>query len=191
MNRKGFSVAIAILSGFLLCVGLASAEDDQVAAHYSAVAVPTTGLAGGQSTTIDIHISGQTSDQEAQRLVQVLNQQGQDALVNELRNKDLGKIGATGSVGIDLAVVRVHPTEKGKTIRLVAVRDIPFVERFLGGRSTNYPFTMAEFTVNDEGKGEGRLIVGAKVKVNDAEDVIIESYSEQSFVRLLNIRRLD
>lgn len=181
----------AVLAGFVLWSGTALAKDDQLKAHYSAVAVPTTGLAGGESTTLDIRITGETSDAEVARLVKLLKEKGQEALVDELNTYDLGKIGRTGSVGTDLAVVRVHPTDNGKTIRLITIRNMPFAERFLGSRSTNYPFGMAEFTVNQEGKGEGRLIVGAKVKINDQGVIVIESYNEQSFVRLLNVRRLD
>lgn len=183
-------LATICLTVFLLCIGAAVAKDDEVDQHYSAVAVATTGITGGRSTTLDIRIKGQTSDQEVARLVSLLEEKGQDALVDALSNKNLGTIGTTGTVGVDLVVVRIHPTETGKTIRLITIRDMPFFERFFGGRSTNYPFAMAELKVDKQGKGEGTMVVGTKFHVDDAGVLIIETYNEQT-LRLLNVRRLD
>ncbi len=188
MHRHGF--ATICLVAFLFCTAAALAQDDQVEQHYSAVAVATTGISGGRSTTLDILIKGQTSDQEVARLVDLLQQKGQDALVDALSDKNLGTIGAAGTVGVHLVVVRIHPTETGKTVRLITIRDMPFFERFFGGRSTNYPFAMAELKVDEQGKGEGTMVVGTKFKVNDAGVLIIETYNEQT-LRLLNVRRLD
>jgi hypothetical protein len=54
----------------------------------------------------------------------------------------------------------------------------------------NYPFTVMEIQLNKEGKGEGAIIGGTKLRFNDEGQLDIESYGHQ-WAKLSNVRTWD
>ncbi|MEE8585626.1 MAG: hypothetical protein V3T83_12325 [Acidobacteriota bacterium] len=94
-----------------------------------------------------------------------------------------------GRIGTDIAVARARKMEDGRTrIILVTARNMPFFELYNAGRSTDYPFGWFELYLDESGKGEGRVIVAAKIKFDKQRVLQIESYGLEPF-KLSNIRR--
>jgi hypothetical protein len=69
-------------------------------------------------------------------------------------------------------------------------RPVPFFEAYRHGRSMDYPFTIIELQLNQEGKGEGSILGAAQLKFNEKGQLEIESYGNQ-YAKLANVRMWD
>jgi hypothetical protein len=64
-------------------------------------------------------------------------------------------------------------------------RPIPIVEAWRNDRSMDYPFGFLEIILDAEGKGQGVLVVAAKIEFKDGK-IEMESYGREPF-RLTNM----
>src|SRR4029079_9875057 len=89
---------------------------------------------------------------------------GPDPVVNKLASMDRGRFSPVGKVGTNIAMIRSIDTEKGRIIRALASRPETFRELYgMPGRSQFYPFGFVELRLDKDGKGEGSLILAAKI----------------------------
>jgi hypothetical protein len=110
-------------------------------------------------------INRQTSDQRAQSLLGLLQEGNQDALLNAVRQEDVGSFSINGRIGPRVNVVR-EQTIDGKT-RIFAVfeRWKSFGELRGGYRSLDYPFGVIEMYIDPRtGKGDGTYVAAAKIR---------------------------
>lgn len=121
----------------------------------------------GRMVTVgfNLTLTGRTSDEEAQRELQVLASEGQDALIKSIRKKDLGYIAATGQTRRDLLVVREGQLNGKRRIIAAFERWIGFWEARGGYRSNDYPFSIIEIVFDEKGKGTGTFIGLAQVRM--------------------------
>jgi hypothetical protein len=78
--------------------------------------------------------------------------------------------------------------EGGREIILATDRPMSFWEIVNSPRSSMYPFTWVQFTMRQDGTGEGKLAVAARIIGEEADDLIeVEDFAIQP-VRLQNIR---
>ncbi len=117
------------------------------------------------TTTFTLEITARTSDEEAQKYLQILASEGQDALQKAFSKTKLGFFAATGQVGRDLLVVRETQVEGKRRIIAVFERWIRFYEARGGYRSEDYPFAIVEIFFDAKGKGTGTFIGAAQVKI--------------------------
>jgi hypothetical protein len=152
-------------------------------------------VGAGARATVDVRISGYTSDEQAKAMAGLLVNSGPEALLKALEKaKSIGKITLTGRVGFyDLKLIRSHRTPEGRRIYAVGDRPIGFLEAYAGNRSMDYPFGILQIDLkpNKKGReeGEGALIYSAKIKVLDGKSIDVESYGIQP-IRLMGVRKL-
>ncbi len=71
-------------------------------------------------------------------------------------------------------------TPDGKTkVRLVTDRPILFGEAAFRTRSMDYPFGIVEFSLDDEGKGEGFFITAGKIGFNEMGTLTFETLTTE------------
>jgi hypothetical protein len=133
---------------------------------YTGTAVAIGGGFGGNSRPFTLEITGHTPDEEAQQDLQILQTQGQDALMKAIGKTKLGYIAFEGQLGRDLNFVQETDTEDGRKITVLFERWLKMFEVRNGTRSEDYPFTYIELFINDKGKGEGSLIGQARVSMD-------------------------
>lgn len=115
--------------------------------------------------TFTLRINGQTSDQQAQKLLGILQESGQDDLLRSIRNEDLGNFSVGAQVGRKLNVVHESMVDGKRRIFAVFERWTQFAEVRGGYRSLDYPFGVIELYVDPRtGKGEGTYIAAAKIR---------------------------
>ena len=115
--------------------------------------------------TFTLRINGQTSDQQAQRLLGILQESGQDDLLRSIRNEDLGRFSVGAQVGRRLNVVHESMVDGRRRIFAVFERWTQFAELRGGYRSLNYPFGVIELYIDPRtGRGEGTYIAAAKIR---------------------------
>lgn len=187
VRRMSVAVATGLACGILVTAG-AKAADLTLPVRLSAVAQD---LDRGLSTPLRITIDRWSTDQVQQKLVNVLMTKGADELLDELQSAPkVGTIGTTTSLAWDLHYARQMPGEDGGThIVLGTDRPISFSEQWTGSRTLDYPFTVVELHLNDEGEGEGTLSFATKV-IPDARNrsVVLENWGTQR-IRLTQVRR--
>lgn len=191
-NRR---VAVGIASMFACAVlattGATAQQGTQgvrVPVRFSAVAQD---LDRGLSTPLRITIDRWSTDQVQEKLVNVLMTQGENKLLDALQGAPkVGTIGTTTSLAWDLHFARQMPGEDGGTrIVLGTDRPIAFSEQWNSARTLDYPFTVIELHVNNDGDGEGTLSFATKV-IPDAKNhtVVLENWGTQR-VRLTQVKR--
>lgn len=156
---------------------------------YTALAVNISNIGRTGATPVDIVVERYTTDAESARLLALFKEKGPDALLDALRDTPrVGYIRTPDSLAYDLHYARQAPLEDGgKRIVLATDRPIGFWEAANRPRSMDYPFTLIELRVNDEGEGEGKLSIATKVTLNGPV-LALENYGNQP-VMLNQVRR--
>lgn len=118
-----------------------------------------------RSNTFTLNINGTTSDADVDRAVSILQEGGQDDLLDALRKNDLGNFSVGGRLGRDLIGVRIDQVDGKKRIRAIFERWMNFGEIRGGYRSTDYPFGYLELLIDPAtGKGEGTFLEAAQIR---------------------------
>lgn len=125
-----------------------------------------TGLNTRTSTnTFTLIINRTTPDAEVDRLVGVLQEGGQDDLLETIRKNDLGSFSVGARLGRNLNAVRIDEVDGKRRIRALFERWIRFGEIRGGYRSVDYPFGYIELLIDPRtGRGEGTLIEAAQIR---------------------------
>ena len=163
-------------------------KDKKKAESYSATAMGVAGSVGGRSLGLRIQIKEYSTDEEIRELAEILIEGGTDALRRKMEKIDKGSIGPDFRVGTDIAAVRARPMENGTRIIIVTARPMPFFELRNSGRSTDYPFGWVDIQLDEKGRGQGAVIVAAKLKFNKEGVLEVESYGIQP-IQLMNVRK--
>lgn len=132
-----------------------------------------TGMNTRTSTnTFTLNINATTSDADVDRAVAVLQEGGQDDLLNALRKNDLGNFAVGGRLGRDLIGVRTDQVNGKKRIRAIFERWMNFGEIRGGYRSVDYPFGYLELLIDPAtGRGEGTFIEAAQIRWKRDKDL--------------------
>lgn len=116
-----------------------------------------TGTQMGQNAGISVEIYDFSTPEERQILVDAFNKGQNQGLVNALtKMRAVGHISVTGTIGYDLAFVRMIPTPTGRKIRFVTNRMLRFGEVWADSQSTAFNLTGGEFDINDTDKARAR-----------------------------------
>jgi hypothetical protein len=163
-------------------------KEQETPESYSAVAIGTGGAVGGRSIQFDFHVDRYTSDEQIQQFAESLKANGPESLRRTLEKLDVGRIAVVGSVGNQIAVARKRRTSSGTVITIVTARNMPFIELYRGGRTTDYPFGFLQVTLNQKSEGTGQIMAAAKIRFDKKKGHYeIESYGNQ-YIKAVNVR---
>ena len=122
-------------------------------------------------------LNRRTSSEETARYLRSLESGGQDALLREIENNDLGRFSLSGNVGLPLNAVIIDRDGDDTRIRAVFKRWLGFGELRRGARSVDYPFGYVEIRLDPRtGRGEGTIIPAARVRFRNGDTVEIEDF---------------
>ncbi len=142
---------------------------------------------GGRSMQFNLTISGYTTDEEVVNFANLLKERGQDALRDALDKENKGRINPTGFVGNDIAVARKRQVGKDTIITIVTARIMSFAELYRHNRTTDYPFGFMLLKLDENGKGNGQIMVACSIRFNKKNGKIeIESFGNQ-YIKATNI----
>jgi hypothetical protein len=179
--------ALIVASVAAATIGV-GAQTKGVAERFTAMAV---NMDRGGSGTVEITVSRWSTDAERDRLLNTLMDKGADKLLDVLQGMPrVGYIRSNGGLGYDLHYARTTKGEDGgERVVLATDRRIGFWEATNRPRSIDYPFTVIELRLNDDGQGEGKISVATKI-TGDKENKLItlENYATQP-VMLQSVKR--
>ena len=184
MGRQTLWLLAAI---FLLPLVFGQERQDRPEA-YTAVALGTGGSVGAKSIGFDFRVNRYTTDEEVSQLAELLKEKGQDVLRRTLEKSDVGRINAVGSTGNQIAVARKRQDGADTVITIVTARNMPFIELYQNGRTTDYPFGFLQVKLNEKGEGTGQIMAAAKVRFDKKKGRYeIESFGNQ-YIKAVNVR---
>jgi hypothetical protein len=138
--------------------------------------------AGGRTATVEITIDRWSTDAERDRLLSILQAEDDITRANEKLLhvlEDMPKVGTIrtpSSLAWDLHFARQTPLGDGRRrIVLGTNRPIGFREAVNRPRSIDYPFTIVQIQVDADGRGQGKILPGTRLYVDDGE-LVLENY---------------
>ena len=187
-NRIGKFTLLLVL-GITSLLPASYGQDEKVKPEaYSAVAMGTGGSVGGKTMQFDFRITKYNSDEEVNNFAEILKEKGPDALRRALEKEDVGRINPVGRTGNQIAVARKRQEGSETIITMVTARNMPFIELYRGGRTTDYPFGFLQIRLNEKGEGAGQIMAAAKIRFNGKKGHYeIESYGNQ-YIKAVNVR---
>jgi hypothetical protein len=184
LSRRAFFVSF-LLTCFCLT---ASTQDTTAPEAYSGVAIGTGGSVGGKTIQFDFRITQYTTDEEVQNFAQLVKDKGTDALRRALEKEDKGRINVVGSTGNQIAVARKRQEGSETILTIVTARNMPFLELYNNGRTTDYPFGFLQVKLDAKGIGTGQIMAAAKIRFDKKKGQYqIESFGNQ-YIKATNVR---
>jgi hypothetical protein len=123
----------------------------------------------GRHFDVTVTIYDWSTAADRQVLVEAFQKGQNQGLVNALtKMKAVGHIAITGTLGFDLAYIRMEPTPTGRKIVFVTNRLIKFGEAYADTQSQAYNLSAGQFELNDQDKTKstGVLLPAAQLIVN-------------------------
>ena len=167
--------------------------------RLSAFAVNMSTVATGTTAVMDIRITRWSTPAEREKLVTTAVEKGSDALLRALQKMpDHGRISIPGWTGPDPHNARLGwvlhyafntPGEDGgQRIGIATDRYIGFWEARNQPRTIDYPFTLIEIRLDNQGKGVGKMAVATKIEFDKKKkQMVLENYASEP-VRLNEVK---
>ena len=178
-------ILLAIL--LLTTVNLVNSQEDKKIETIDATAMGTSTQLG-QTVSVKVIISRFSTEEDRAVLVDAFKKGQNKGLVDALsKMPSVGRIAITGTVGTDLAYVRLIPTVTGRKIRFATNRRIQFAEAYESSPSKAYDLTAGEFDLNDsdKNKSSGVLYPASQLVIN--KEGQLEFQLRKNHWRLVNI----
>jgi hypothetical protein len=168
--------------------------------RLTAFAVNMSNIGPGAAGIVDIRITQWSSAAERQRLIDTMTDKGQDALLKTLQDlPPKGRLRLPNKTGPDPTNLRLGwdiryawhtpAPDGGYRIVLGLDRYMSFAEVRNQPRTVDYPFTLIEIHLNQNGEGEGKLAYATKITFDKKKNTIeLENYSSEP-VRLTTVKR--
>ena len=184
------SLATAGAVGLMLLINTSAYAQKLPKKIYIQAQAMGTSTQMGRSAGITLIIEEVTTDEERAGLMEAFQQKGNEGLVNALsKMHSKGRMSVTGTLGYDIAYVKVFKQPDGSTIiRMVTDRPLLFGEVWASTRSMDYSLSAVEIRISKDGKKKtGTLYPACQLKLNKENVVELELY--QNPFNLVNIMK--
>ena len=179
------ALVLAAAAGAAIAAGAASATASARPDQFTGSLVNT--VAGARfSQPFILSVDRYADAAEVQRLTGVLAEKGAYSLRDELWRHSAGYLSIGGRIGVPVAAVLAQETATGRKLTVVLNRPLSAFEVQYFTRSSRYPFSVLQLDLDQQGKGEGKLIGAAKMRMH-GDTLTIESLGTQP-LRLLAVR---
>jgi hypothetical protein len=185
-----FTLVVAAIAAVVLCTPRVSAQNEKESFTGFAINMNS----GPRTATVDITIERWSTDTERESLLEIITAERDptDKLLRALqRMPKVGYIRTPERLAWDLRYSHQSQLEDGgRRIVLATDRPIGFAEARNQPRTIDYPFTIVEMRLDKENKGEGKILAGTKIYVdNKTKQIVLENYAQQP-VRFNEIRKV-
>jgi hypothetical protein len=156
---------------------------------FTAFAVSTGGpRSAAVAEQVRFTVERWTTEAQRRKLTEVLQERGPDALLEALRDQpEVGHLRSPDSLGYPLRYADQQALpDGGRRIVLATDRAVGFWETWRSSRTLEYPFTVVELHVGEDGSGEGKLSIATKI-VPVADRILLENWAVTP-VQLTNVR---
>lgn len=182
---------------FAVCLvsimGAASVEAQQTYTG-TVVSYGSRSYTGVRTGSFTLTLKSLTPDDQAARFLSSLQTGGQDALLDAIRNENIGSFSVDQNLSRTVNAARVTTSGGRQKILVVFERWQMFAEVRGGYRSLDYPFGYLELTIDPAtGKGSGQYFAAARIrwkkdKNGNGSHIEIEDYATFP-AKLINVRQ--
>ena len=152
---RTFAKRSALLVVILGAAALPFYSRDRVKNETIEATAMGTGTQLGANFGVTLEIYEFSTPEDRQVLVQAFEKGQNQGLVNALsRMRVVGHCSITGTLGYDVAYIRLIPTPTGRKIRFVTNRQLRFGEVYWDTQSSAYNLTVGEFDLNEQDKSK-------------------------------------
>jgi hypothetical protein len=168
---RRWSGAIALV--VVLCAP-ASARFAPSGERFTAFAVSMTNGATGRTSKLELVIDRWSTSADRDDLAASLFEQGPSGLLKNMQARPrIGFVRVAGRLGTDIPFARqVQHSDGTRRIVVVLPRQLSFSEVNRSSLTEDYPYTVIELHLDAAGGGDGKMSVGARIKVNKGSDQI-------------------
>jgi hypothetical protein len=188
-DYTGVLAAVSCLAVALFLPAVALTQSNQPAERFTAFAVSQGGMATPSGAgVVQITVNRWSSDSERQQLIETLQAKGPGALLDAMRDmREVGNIRTPDSLGYPLRYAHQTAAEDGgRRIVIATDRPISFWEQVNQPRTIDYPFTMIQMQIGQDGTGEGKMSIATRIIAHD-NIIELERYETQP-VMLTQVR---
>lgn len=141
------------------------------------------------SSAVTLRIDCFSSDDETEQISALLGKGKPNAAQSLLGERRVGTLQIGDALPEPVAGAWSFSDELGRHIVVLAARPISMREIFGNRRSSDYPYTVAQIDVEEDGHGSGELSLAARLKVDETGHL---EYNPLSVIplRILGVRRL-
>jgi hypothetical protein len=176
-TARKFAYGSFLLTALLLTgVTQVSSQGNGKSATIDATAMGTSTQLG-HTVSIKVTINRFSTDEDREALVAAFKKGQSQGLVDALsKMPPVGRIAITGTLGYDLAYIRLVRTPTGRRIRFATNRLIRFGEAYHNTQSMAYDLTAGEFDLNDadKDKSSGVLYPASQLIINKKGELQFE-----------------
>src|SRR3974377_1838675 len=149
-----FAIRAALITSFIYAGALPFFSQEKKVKNETIEATAMgTGTQMGSEINVSLEIYKFSAPEDRQILIQAFEKGQNQGLVNALsRMKAVGHCSITGTLGYDVAYIRMVPTPTGRKILFVTNRLLRFGEVYADTQSTAFNLTAGEFELNDQDK---------------------------------------
>ncbi|HKN74442.1 MAG TPA: hypothetical protein VJW94_04630 [Candidatus Acidoferrum sp.] len=190
LKNKSYKWGLAglMVSGILLSAVFPAFSDKKVKNETIEASAMGTGTQMGQVISISMEIYDYSTPADKQALVQAFATGQNQGLVNALTKMHaVGHISITGTLGYDLAFVRMIPTPTGRKIRFVTNRLLRFGEVWADTQSTAFNLTGGEFDLDDTDKKKSTGVLYPACQLAIDKDGQLQIELNQNAWRLVDV----
>lgn len=193
-KSKGIWIALMVGIGVSFMATRLPAEEVEMPLNLDAVAVNMSNMGPRGQVRLQIRVDRWSTDEERAKLMEAMKEQagrrGERDLAETLFGKDsVGTIREVGSLAYDLRYSRFFPSEAGWTIVMATDRRIGFAESWRSARTLDYNVTLIVLNLDEEGNGDGQLMLGAQFAWNEEhQQLVIENFASEP-IRLTRVRK--
>jgi hypothetical protein len=157
---------------------------------FIATVVSTSSAAGAVTDKLTLRVERWTPAREAQVLFDLLGRKGMEAFHKALNEQHLGSLASESRIGWPINMALEDRIGGERFIRLILERPTLGSELATLQRSADYPFVVVEFTLAPGGKGTGRVVPAAKLRLGPKGELEILPYQEPDEQRIIGVKRV-
>ncbi len=196
MIRNGTLMTLLILGLVLPLSQLATpaaAEDEELPLRFNAIAQNLSNVGPRGQARLQINVTRWTTAEEGAAVMEALKagseSRGTRTLADALFEQEIvGTFRESRSMSENLRYSRRTKTEGGQRIILATDRPLAFAEVWRSARTTDYNVTLIILEVDEDGRGEGQIMVGADLSWDDANNQVSITNFASEPIRLTNVR---
>ena len=184
-------LAVLALCGLIVLAGglIVRVKAQEAGEKFSAnLMVRGGGAPAGRSTRLNMDVTRWATQADLDGFKKILTEGGPDALYKALAGRNMGMVQTTQSYEYPIYLAFSVPTEKGRIVKLVTERPIFMKEAVRDQDTLDYIYSYIELTLNEKGKGSGKILGTAKIFINAEGKVDIDTHGQPE--PLINARKV-
>ena len=189
-DGRRWSAAIGLVVVLATPAGARVAPDT---VRFTAFAVSMTNGSTGGSSQLELVIDHWSTSTDRDDLAAALLERGPIGLLKAMQARPrIGFVRVAGRLGNDIPFARqVQHSDGTRRVVIVLPRQLAFSEVNRGSPTEDYPYTVIEMHLDAAGGGDGKMSVGARIRVNKGSDQIDHEDYTGGTVLLKDVKTLE